>query len=275
MTDVISTKIKNTTHEKFAKLLKLSNNNESIQFDKKTVIEFDKDDWEILNQEFCGEQEFNNTSEEDIILYLETIYEKDGISHYYCFDFTIDNFHALAKTQKELEKISEEIKKAEHYIEEAYKLLYNPPSNLEDENKNIFSALEFRELGILALARIYDNHEQAVSLPNILKRIELNFVEKWLKVPKYKLEENNLDKSLIVPDQKKISKSNDAVSKLFKQRDKSIAHLDRAYVFRLLTSKEQKRLGFPVQSEVEELITIAKELCDRYSRAINLPLDER
>lgn len=275
MTDVICTNPKNTTHEKFAKLLKLSNNNESIQFDKKTVIEFTKNDWEILNNEFSVEV-LNNTSDEDIKLCLELIYEKDNISYYYCYDFTIDNIHPLGKIQKELETILEELKKAEHYIKEAYKHLHNTkPSDLEkDKNKSIFSGFEFRELGILTLVRIYDDHKEAVSLPNIIKRIDSNF-DKWLKVPKYKLEEKNLDKTLIVPDLNKLSKSKDAVSKLFKQRDKSIAHLDRAYVFRLFkTSEEQKRLGFPVQSELEELITIVKELCDRYSTAINLPLDE-
>lgn len=269
MTDVISTKTINTTREKFAKLLKISNNKETIQFDKKTFIEFDKDDWEILKQEFCDEEELNNTSEENIILLLEIIYEEDGISNYYCFDFTIDNLHPLAKTQKELEKISQEIEKAENYIKTAYKKFHSMIDLEKDENNTLLS-LEFRELGILALVRIYDDHERAVSLPNVIKRIHINF-DKWLKVPKYELDENNLDKSLIIPDLAKLSKLNDVVNKLFKQRDKSIAHLDRAYVFRLFnTIEQQKRVSFPVESELKELINIVKELCDRYSKAINL-----
>jgi len=296
-----------TTQENLRKLLKASNKkNESladdakdfsIQFvkkikvgdtkiDKTIVIEFLKDDWETLNKELCVGQEFSNNPEGCVTLWRELICERDGVSYYYCFDFDINGLTPLVKTQKELSKISEEIKKVEYYLQEAYKHFYEllENNNLEkelsqeekEERYNIhFKTFGFREVGILTLARIYDEHERAVSLPNILKRIKSNF-DKWQEIPDNKLENKSLDTSKIELDQKKLSKeSNEVVNKLFNQRDKSIAHLDKAYVFRLFKSRrEPERLGFPEKSELDELITIAKELCATYSTVINSPLNE-
>ncbi|MEG4858135.1 hypothetical protein QUB75_10625 [Microcoleus sp. K1-B6] len=266
---------KSTTLEKLVKLLSFSNkNNESLpevdkkysfQLDNKTFVEFSKYDWEILNKLIFEGQELSNSREETIMFFLETIEEdENGFIYNYCFNFTINNLHSLAKTQKRLHKISQEIDKAEKYLNEAYNLFYNPSTI------NNLSACEFRELAILTLSRIYDDDKQSVSLPNILNCIMTDF-DKWLKMPHSKLEKKNLDEKMLLSDLEKISdKSNKIVQKLFKQRNKSIAHLDEAYVFRLFKSCKEPNWGFPVHSELVELITIAKELRDRYSTAINI-----
>ena len=258
-----------------------------IKFNETTLIEFSKYDWKVLNNKI--EQELSNEPKESIKLWLELTGEQAGVSYYDCFDFEIDGLTLLVKTQKGLEKISKEIKNAEYYLTEAYNY-YNYQEEddlgkkLSEEEKELsrkekdelfLKAFGFRELGILMLARIYDDHAQVVSLPNILKSIHSNFDE-WSDVSENKLKKENLDQSQLGLDQKKISKKlNEVVRKLFTQRDKSIAHLDKAYVFRIFESpKKEKNWGFPEYSELEKLINIAKELRDRYSIALNLPLDE-
>ena len=229
-------------------------------------------------------QKLSNNPDGEVKLAISKDWEENGISYYYACEFEINGIRPLIKTQEELIKISQQLENAKFYIKEAYKSADKLPENksekpLSDKDKeeydNIYlRTFAFRELGILTLARIYDDDKNAVSFPNILERIQKNF-DDWSKVSDNNLEDNVLNTILIEQDRKKLSKDSElAVKKLFTQRDKSIAHLDKAYAFRFSKSSKVVPLAFPDYLELDKLIAFIDELLERYSKLINVSLNE-
>lgn len=289
-----------------------------VQLNDKTSIEFSQDDWESLNKIFSLEEEVSNNIDTELsakqeyndspreimefsikitrqglinnpegtITFLSSKdIEENGISFYYCTKFEINGLQPLIKTRKALLKISQELKNAKYYLEEAYKGFDKfaeesnsteelSPQKLEERNNTFLKVWAFREVGVLILARIYDVDKNAVSFPNTLKSIQKSFHD-WSKIPENNLQENALDMLQIEQDLKKLSKDSEvAVKKLFNQRDKSIAHLDETYAFRFSRSSKVLPAAFPDRSELDKLIIFVNELLERYSRVINLSLNE-
>jgi hypothetical protein len=283
----------------------------AVQWDNVTVIEFSEFDWKTLNKILFIQDEVSNNGEEEVTntptaireFSVKTTYQKlsnnpdgevklsiskdreeNGVTYYYVCEFEINGIRPLIKTQEELIKISEQLENAKYYIKEAYKSFDQlPENNLEEplsakdkeEYHNIYlRTFAFREVGILTLARIYDDDKNAVSFPNTLERIQKNF-DDWSKVSDNNLEDNALNTIPIEQDRKKLSKDSELpVKKLFTQRDKSIAHLDKAYVFKFSKSSKVVPLGFPDRLELDKLIIFIDELLERYSKLINVSLNE-
>ena len=277
-----------TTLKKIQLLLKdaTEKNEKKIRVDKdnkEIFIEFSEYNWKCLDREIKMRSNPNLSLDnlEIVLYYLDPISEKSGVT-YYCSDFQIDGIYRLDQVKRGLKKISKEVESAEYYINEAYKDFDKPiASNKElsqEEKEEISNEVRitpgFRELGILILARIYDNDKDAMSLPNIISYINKDF-DNWKKNIENQLTTNILDKKLVTEDLSKLCKdSNESLHKLFEQRDKSIAHLDKDYVFELVryNSSNRKLLCFPNESEIHELIALAKELLDRYSTIINFSI---
>ena len=163
------------------------------------------------------------------------------------------------------------------------------------------TAKGFRDLCVLYLCQIYDSHKDAVSVPKILNMVESNY-NSWKKNSQEigELDRKQLKKDKIKftdkkADDKDYDPNLDGLKKiLFNQRDKAIAHYDKAELFKykkalgvreknrnILKNEEDENAPFlPMpeemtrlkQDELQKLIDEARAICHRYMSLLNIEI---
>jgi hypothetical protein len=266
------------------------NNNDVIDIEASEEQEATNSPAQILQASFQALRQRRNYPQGYVKIWVEEDDKREGITYYSCENFSIGGFQSVFQIQEELLRLSQESKRAKYYIKEAYKDFHASEKNttstselLPKEKKEKDHALKtsaFRQVGILTLAKIYDTDKMAVSLFSVLKSIKKNFHE-WAKIPEYNLELTAFDEIQIQQDLDRLcrEKSDLPIKKLFRQRDKSIAHLDRDYLFEnfsftLYKTINKESSSFPNELELETLINFVDELIKKYLQLINLPLNE-
>lgn len=241
---------------------------------------------QILQSSFQAFRQRRNYPQGYVKLWVEEADKQEEITYYYCENFSIGGFQSVLQIQEELLRLSQESKRIKYYIKEAYKDFHNSeinttftselsPQEKEEKENAFFRTVAFRQVGVLTLAKIYDADKAAVSLPSILKSIKNNFHE-WAKIPEYNLEVTAFDEIQIQQDLDRLcrNKSDLPIKKLFRQRNKSIAHLDREYLFGQLSftlykTSNKESSFFPNELELGILIDFVDELIKKYLQLIN------
>jgi hypothetical protein len=163
------------------------------------------------------------------------------------------------------------------------------------------TAKGFRDLCVLYLCQVYDSHNDAVSVPKILNIVESNY-NSWKKTSQ---EIGELDRKQLKKDQIKFTDKKaedkdydpnlDGFKKiLYNQRDKSIAHYDKAELVKykkkedvrkknrnILKNEEDENTPLvPMPEELtrlekeglQKLIDEAREICHRYMSLLNIEI---
>ena len=163
------------------------------------------------------------------------------------------------------------------------------------------TAKGFRDLCVLYLCQIYDSHKDAVSVPKILNMVESNY-NSWKKNSQEigELDRKQLKKDKIKftdkkADDKDYDPNLDGLKKiLFNERDKSIAHYDKAERVKykkkedvrkknrnILKNEEDENTPLvPMPEELtrlekeglQKLIDEAREICHRYMSLLNIEI---
>ena len=204
-----------------------------------------------------------------------------------------------------IHSIDARLSKAQYYLWVAYDLFYGLGSTPEKYAKAphfwTMTSLGFRDLFVLYLCQVYDSHNDAVSVPKILKIVESNY-KSWKKTSQ---EIGELDRKQLKKDQIKFTDKKaedkdydpnlDGFKKiLFNQRDKAIAHYDKAELFKhkkaldvrqknrnILKNEEDENLPLvPMPEEItrlekdglQKLIDEAREICHRYMSLLNIEI---
>ena len=194
---------------------------------------------------------------------------------------------------------------AQYYLLVAYDLFYGLGSTPEKYAKArhfwTMTSLGFRDLCVLYLCQVYDSHDDAVSVPKILKIVDSNY-KSWKKTSQ---EIGELDRKQLEKDQIKFKYKEagdkdydpnlDGLKKiLFNHRDKAIAHRDKAEVFKykkalgvreknrnILKNEEDENTPLvPMPEELtrlekeglQKLIDEAREICHRYMSLLNIEI---
>ena len=194
---------------------------------------------------------------------------------------------------------------AQYYLSVAYDLFYGLGSTPEKYAKArhfwTMTSLGFRDLYVLYLCQVYDSHDDAVSVPKILKIVDSDY-KSWKKTSQ---EIGELDRKQLEKDQIKFKYKEagdkdydpnlDGLKKiLFNHRDKAIAHRDKAEVFKykkalgvreknrnILKNEEDENTPLvPMPEELtrlekeglQKLIDEAREICHRYMSLLNIEI---
>ena len=196
------------------------------------------------------------------------------------------------------------LSEAQYYLSVAYDLFYGLSSTPEKYAKAPHfwtrTATGFRDLCVLYLCQVYDSHDDAVSVPKILKIVDSNYKYWEKKSPEIgKLDTKQLKKDQIkFPDKKADDKDYDqnldGLKKiLFNQRDKAIAHYDKKELFKYeklldvlkktrnpLENEEDENALPPMPEEMtrlekddlQKLIDEARAICHRYMSLLNIEI---
>ena len=206
-----------------------------------------------------------------------------------------------------IHSIDARLSDAQYYLSVAYDLLYGLGSTSEKEKYAkarhfwTMTCLGFRDLCVLYLCQVYDSHKDAVSVPKILKIVDSNY-KSWKKNSQEigELDIKQLEKDKIKfkdkkADDKDYDRNLDGLKKiLFNQRDKAIAHYDKAELFKykkalgvreknrnILKNEEDENPPFlPMpeemtrlkQDELQKLIDEARAICHRYMSLLKIEI---
>ncbi|MEG4630148.1 hypothetical protein QUB56_11110 [Microcoleus sp. AR_TQ3_B6] len=201
--------------------------------------------------------------------------------------------------------IDDRLSEAQYYLSVAYDLYYGCNSTPEKYAKAPcfwrMTALGFRNLCVLYVSQVYDQHKDAVSLPKILNIVDSNY-KSWKE---HSQEIGELDRKQLEKDQTKLTYKKpgdqdydpnlDGLKKiLFNQRDKAIAHYDKKEHFKyknaldvmntnwnILNNEEDENPVFlPMPEEMtrldkddlQKLIDEAREICHRYMSLLKIEI---
>ena len=198
-----------------------------------------------------------------------------------------------------IHSINARLSDAQYYLSVAYDLFYGLGSTPEKYAKArhfwTMTSLGFRDLCVLYLCQVYDSHKDAVSVPRILNIVESNY-KSWKKTSQ---EIGELDRKQLEKDQIKFKYKEagdkdydpnlDGLKKiLFNQRDKAIAHRDKAEIFKykkalgvreknrnILKNEEDENpeeMTRLKQDALQKLIDEAREICHRYMSLLNIEI---
>ena len=201
-----------------------------------------------------------------------------------------------------IHSIDARLSDAQYYLSVAYDLFYGLGSTPEKYAKArhfwTMTSLGFRDLCVLYLCQVYDSHKDAVSVPKTLNIVESNY-KSWKKTSQ---EIGELDRKQLEKDQIKFKYKEagdkdydpnlDGLKKiLFNQRDKAIAHRDKAEIFKykkalgvreknrnILKNEEDENPSLPEemtrlkQDALQKLIDEAREICHRYMSLLNIEI---
>jgi|GEM_PF-4556397 len=194
---------------------------------------------------------------------------------------------------------------AQYYLLVAYDLFYGLDSTPEKYAKARdfwwMTAKGFRELCVLYLCQVYDSHDDAVSVPKILKIVDSNY-KSWKKTSQEigELDKKQLEKDKIKfkdkkADDKDYDQNLDGLKKiLFNQRDKAIAHYDKAEFSKYkkylvvmeknrkilkneedenaVLEKKPEEMTRPKKDELQKLIDEARAICHRYMSLLKIEI---
>ena len=204
-----------------------------------------------------------------------------------------------------IHSIDARLSDAQYYLSVAYDLFYGLGSTPEKYAKArhfwTMTAKGFRNLCVLYLCQVYDSHDDAVSVPKILNIVESNY-KSWKKTSQEigELDRKQLEKDKIKfkdkkADDKDYDQNLDGLKKiLFNQRDKAIAHYDKAELVKykkkedvrkknrnILKNEEDENTPLvPMPEELtrlekdglQKLIDEAREICHRYMSLLNIEI---
>ena len=204
-----------------------------------------------------------------------------------------------------IHSIDARLSDAQYYLSVAYDLFYGLSSTPEKYAKAPHfwtrTATGFRDLCVLYLCQVYDSHDDAVSVPKILKIVDSNY-KSWKKTSQEigELDIKQLEKDKIKfkdkkADDKDYDPNLDGLKKiLFNQRDKAIAHRDKAELFKykkalgvreknrnILKNEEDENAPFlPMpeemtrlkQDQLQKLIDEVREICHRYMSLLKIEI---
>ena len=198
-----------------------------------------------------------------------------------------------------IHSINARLSDAQYYLSVAYDLFYGLGSTPEKYAKArhfwTMTSLGFRDLCVLYLCQVYDSHKDAVSVPKTLNIVENNY-KSWKKtsqeigeLDRKQLEKDKTKLTYKKPDDKDYDKNLDGLKKiLFNQRDKAIAHRDKAEIFKykkalgvreknrnILKNEEDENpeeMTRLKQDALQKLIDEAREICHRYMSLLNIEI---
>ena len=203
-----------------------------------------------------------------------------------------------------IHSIDARLSDAQYYLSVAYDLFYGLGSTPEKYAKAPdfwwMTAKGFRDLCVLYLCQVYDSHNDAVSVPKILNIVESNY-NSWKNTSQEigELDRKQLKKDKIKftdkkADDKDYDPNLDGFKKiLFNQRDKAIAHYDKAELSKykkdlvvreknrkILKNEEDENALPPMPEEMtrlekddlQKLIDEARAICHRYMSLLKIEI---